>query len=90
MKIYGKIDPQSHPKSFKTEPWGGQGRFIESFLLILGRVEKSLFFDVVLGHPKIEKNRALGRQGSQKSAMAGSTVATLGVKGPRAPRARYY
>ena len=31
MKIYGKIDPQIHPKSFKTDPWGGQGRFIDHF-----------------------------------------------------------
>ena len=31
MKIYGKIDPKSHPKSFKMGPWGGQGRFIDIF-----------------------------------------------------------
>ena len=29
MKIYCEIHPQSHPKLFKTGPWGGQGRFID-------------------------------------------------------------
>ena len=29
MKTCGKIDPKRHPKSFKTDPWGGQGRFID-------------------------------------------------------------
>ena len=52
--------------------------------------KKACFFDVALGRQKIDKNQALGRQGPQKSARAGSEVVIFGVGGPRAPRARYY
>ena len=33
MKIYGKVDPKSRPKSFERAlgPWGGQGGFIDHF-----------------------------------------------------------
>ena len=86
-----KLSKRSSPKSSKSDPkrpLGRQGSIYSSIVSILGPVEKSSFFDVALGRRKIHKNRALGRQGPQKSARAGSKVVTLGVKGPRAPRAR--
>ena len=30
-KIYGNIDPKSHPGTLKTGLWGGHGRFIDHF-----------------------------------------------------------
>jgi hypothetical protein len=51
--------------------------------LILGRVEKSLFFDVVLGLPKFDKNRALGRQGAAKCATIRRWSGDFWDRGPR-------
>ncbi len=48
-----------------------------------------VFFAIALGRRKISKNLALGRQGPQRAPRSGSKVVTLGVEGPRAPRARY-
>ena len=70
-------------KIVQNWPSGWSGSIYLSFLLILGRVEKSLFFDVVLGRPKIDKNRALGRQGAAKCATIRRQGGDFWDRGPR-------
>ena len=88
MKKLSKKGSQKSSQSDPKRPLGRQGSIYSSIVSILGPVEKSSFFDVALGRRKIHKIEPW--EGPQKSARAGSEVVTLGVKGPRAPRARYY
>ena len=58
-------------KIYKNRPLGCPRSIYSSILWIMGCVEKSMFFDVALGRPKIEKNRHKGRRKVAMSSPAG-------------------
>ena len=89
MKIYDKRFSKS-----TNIVQNGPLKAVRVDLLILfidfGPCRKSMFFDVVLGLPKVDKNRALGRQGAAKCATIGQQLVTFGIGGRGVSRARNY
>ena len=83
-------DLQKSWKIIQNGTPGQLGSIYSSFLCISGNVEKTWFFDVALGRRKINKNRALGRQGPPCAPRLVAKSGIFGIEGPRAPRARYY
>ena len=56
-----KMEPKGYPKVMKMEPKsvpGGPGSIVPPLWAVLGRVEKSSFFDVAPWRQKINKNQS--------------------------------
>ena len=68
----------------KNRSWAPQGRLILPFWSIFEDSKNRRFFDVVLGRQKIDKNRALGRQGPKTALRPVAEWDTLVTGAPRA------
>ena len=82
-----KIDAKRDAKSLlflsKNRPWAPQGRLILPFWSIFEDSKNRRFFDVVLGRQKIDKNRALERQGPKTVLRLFAERPVPGIGGPR-------
>ena len=66
----------------KMGPGADQGRLILHFGAVLGRVEKSLIFDVAPGRPKINKNRSVGVLGAPRAQRNLAKESLFEARGP--------